>query len=142
MPNNSMTASDYPIAEKWPEDVKGSRGKPLPALTMEAVIDGSVTIEDLRITSCALVKQAQIASSVGRHALAKNLKRAAEMTRLSQEQVMEIYELLRPGRADSKESILQVSKKLREEQQAILLAEFLEEAASFYEMRGLFRKRY
>ena len=55
---------------------------------------------------------------------------------------MEIYELLRPGRADSKESMLQVSKKLREEKQAILLAEFIEEAASFYEMRGLFRKRY
>ena len=88
------------------------------------------------------MQQAQIAGSVGRGALAGNLERAAEMTRLSQEDVMEIYELLRPGRTTSKDSLLDVAQRLRNKQDAPLLADFVEEAARFYEKRGLFRKRY
>ena len=64
------------------------------------------------------------------------------MTRLSQEDVMEIYELLRPGRTTSKDSLLDVAQRLRNKQDAPLLADFVEEAARFYEKRGLFRKRY
>ena len=109
---------------------------------MKAVLSGDVTMDDLRITPRALEQQAEIATSVGRSALAGNLKRAAEMTRLPQEEVMEIYELLRPGRAASKDSLLDVAQELRNEQDAPLLADFVEEAARFYEKRGLFRKRY
>ena len=141
-PNKRLTAKDYPIAENRPEEVTGSRGKPLSDLTLDAVIDGRVEMEDLRITPRALVQQAQIAGSVGRGALAGNLERAAEMTRLSQEDVMEIYELLRPGRTTSKDSLLDVAQRLRNKQDAPLLADFVEEAARFYEKRGLFRKRY
>ena len=140
--NKHLTAKDYPIAENRPEEVTGSRGKPLSDLTLDAVIDGRVEMEDLRITPRALVQQAQIAGSVGRGALAGNLERAAEMTRLSQEDVMEIYELLRPGRTISKDSLLDVAQRLRNKQDAPLLADFVEEAARFYEKRGLFRKRY
>ena len=140
--NKHLTAKDYPIAENRPEEVTSSRGKPLSDLTLDAVIDGRVEMEDLRITPRALVQQAQIAGSVGRGALAGNLERAAEMTRLSQEDVMEIYELLRPGRTTSKDSLLDVAQRLRNKQDAPLLADFVKEAARFYEKRGLFRKRY
>ena len=141
-PNKRLTAKDYPIAENRPEEVTGSRGKPLASLTMEAVLSGEVSMEDLRITPRALEQQAQISKSVGRSTLAGNFERAAEMTRLSQEEVMAIYELLRPGRAASKDSLLDVAQRLRDEQDAPLLADFIEEAARFYEKRGLFRKRY
>jgi propanediol dehydratase small subunit len=141
-PNKRLTAKDYPIAENRPEEVTGSRGKPLASLTMEAVLSGEVSMEDLRITPRALEQQAQISKSVGRSTLAGNFERAAEMTRLSQEEIMAIYELLRPGRAASKDSRLDVAQRLRDEQDAPLLADFIEEAARFYEKRGLFRKRY
>ena len=141
-PNKRLTAKDYPIAENRPEEVTGSRGKPLASLTMEAVLSGEVSMEDLRITPRALEQQAQISKSVGRSTLAGNFERAAEMTRLSQEEIMAIYELLRPGRAASKDSLLDLAQRLRDEQDAPLLADFVEEAARFYEKRGLFRKRY
>ena len=142
MAKTPLTANDYPIAETQPEEVIGNRGKPLSSLKMEPVINGDVSMEDLRITPKALEQQADIATSVGRSALAGNLKRAAEMTRLPQSEVMAIYELLRPGRAVSKDSLLDEAQRLRNEQDAPLLADFIEEAARFYEKRGLFRKRY
>lgn len=142
MSGKNLTSRDYPIAESNPENVTGNRGKPLSALTLDAVIGGDVDMEDLRITPHALVQQAQIARSVGRAALAGNLERAAEMTQLPQDDVMQIYELLRPGRAESKESLLAVAQRLRCDLDAPLLADFVEEAARFYEKRGLFRKRY
>lgn len=142
MADRPLTASDYPIAETRPQEVAGNRGKPLSALTIDAVMNGDVSMEDLRITAQALEQQAEIAASVGRSALAGNLQRAAEMTRLPQSEVMEIYELLRPGRAASPESLLAAAKRMRAEHDAQLLGDFLDEAARFYEKRGLFRTRY
>lgn len=142
MADKPLTASDYPIAETQPDEMTGNRGKPLSALTMDAVLSGDVSMEDLRITSQALEQQAEIASSVGRSALAGNLQRAAEMTRLPQSEVMAIYELLRPGRAASSESLLVAAKRVRSDYDAQLLGDFLDEAAGFYEQRGLFRRRY
>ena len=142
MADKSLTASDYPIAETQPDEVIGNRGKPLSSLTMEAVLNGDVSMEDLRITPQALEQQAGISTSVGRSALASNLKRAAEMTRLPQSEVMAIYELLRPGRAASSESLLDAANRVRNDYDAQLLGDFLDEAARFYEQRGLFRRRY
>ena len=142
MVKTSLTANDYPIAETQPDEVIGNRGKPLSSLTMGAVLNGEVSMEDLRITSQALEQQAEIATSVGRSALASNLKRAAEMTRLPQSEVMAIYELLRPGRSASAESLLDAANRVRNDYDAQLLGDFLDEASSFYEQRDLFRRRY
>ena len=142
MVKKPLTANDYPIAETQPDEVIGNRGKPLSSLTMGAVLNGDVSMEDLRITSQALEKQAEIATSVGRFALASNLKRASEMTRLPQSEVMAIYELLRPGRATSVRDLLDAANRVRNDYDAQLLGDFLDEAASFYNQRGLFRRRY
>ena len=120
----------------------GTPEKPLDSLTLEAVIDGEVEIEDFRITPQALLQQAEIARSVGRAALASNLERASEMTKIPQSEVMEVYELLRPGRAQSQKELLDVAQRIRSRYEAVLLAEFIQEAADFYHKRGLFRKRY
>jgi propanediol dehydratase small subunit len=55
---------------------------------------------------------------------------------------MAIYELLRPGRAASEASLLETAQRIRREWSAQNPADFVEEAARFYEKRGLFRKRY
>ncbi|WP_108881557.1 diol dehydratase small subunit [Anderseniella sp. Alg231-50] len=140
-----MKSSDktgYPLAETHPEEVAGARGLKLGQITMDAVLSGQVTMEDLRITPQSLRAQATIAGAAGRTMLASNFERAAEMTRLSNAQILEVYELLRPGRAGSKDPLLRKAEELRSEFDAPLLASMLEEAAEVYERRGLFSKRF
>ena len=54
MSDKPLTAKDYPTAETRPERVVGRRGKALSGLTLDAVMAGDVTMEDLRITPQAL----------------------------------------------------------------------------------------
>ncbi len=142
MTRDPLSATDYPIAEKRPELVTGARGKPLEDLTLDALVSGEVTMEDLRITPEALLQQAEIARCVGRTELAQNFERASEMAAIPQPVIMEIYELLRPGRARDNQMLLDAATRLRDEFQAEALAIFVEEAAEVYEHRGLFTTRY
>ena len=142
MTDDKLTAADYPVAEKRPELVESARGKRLEEITLDAVMAGEVTMEDLRITPRALQQQAEIARAVDRAALAANFERASEMARLPQPVIMEIYELLRPGRAPGKQTLLEQAERLRRDFAAERLAAFLEEAAEIYERRKLFSARY
>lgn len=133
---------DYPLAEKHANKVKGARGKSLAEITLDAVLDGSVTIEDLRITPSALQAQADVARSAGRPRLADNFLRAADLVAVPQDIIMRAYELLRPGRAKSKADLQAMAKTMRDIHKAERIAGFIEEAADVYEARGLFTKRY
>lgn len=135
-------ADDYPLAERRPEQVRGRRGKGLAELTLDDVVSVRVEMEDLRITPEALLQQAEIARDAGRATLAGNFERASEMARLPQELVMEIYELLRPGRVADRSALESAAGRLRDEYGAERLARFVEEAAQVYENRGLFTFRY
>jgi glycerol dehydratase small subunit/propanediol dehydratase small subunit len=55
---------------------------------------------------------------------------------------MQVYELLRPGRAKDKTSLLEAARKLRAQYSAERMARFVEEAAEVYDRRGLFRYRF
>jgi propanediol dehydratase small subunit len=55
---------------------------------------------------------------------------------------MRIYELLRPGRAQSRDELLAAARELRDQYGAERMAAFVEEAASVYQRRGLFKKRF
>jgi propanediol dehydratase small subunit len=138
----SFGVKDYPLAEKHAAKIKGARGKSLADITLDAVIDGSVTIEDLRITPSALEAQADVARAAGRPRLADNFLRAADLVAVPQDVIMSAYELLRPGRAKSKTELLEMARTMRETFKAERIAAFIEEAAVTYEIRGLFTKRY
>lgn len=133
---------DYPLAETRPGSVTGKRGKALSGITLDAVLAGEVTMEDLRITPRALQVQAEIAEDVGRRTLAANFRRAAELVDVPQDFIMEVYELLRPGRAASAQLLLAAAEKLRSEYGATRMADFVAEAARTYEERGLFKYRF
>lgn len=133
---------DYPLAETKPDDVKGTRGLSFADVTLDAVLEGRVGMEDLRITPEALRAQADIARSAGRPTLARNFERAAELVAVPQDFLMDVYELLRPGRARAKEPLLAAANRLRTEFGAALVADFIEEAAGTYEERGLFSYRF
>ena len=138
----SRTRADYPLAETQPEAVRGPRGKRLADVTLDAVLSGEVTMEDLRITPDALIAQAEIARDAGRPTLAENFERAAELVNVPQDVIMQVYELLRPGRARAKQQLLDAARMLREEHSARRMAAFVEEAAEIYEARGLFTFRF
>jgi propanediol dehydratase small subunit len=137
-----LKIEDYPLAETRPGDVRGRRGHSLDDITLDAVLAGDVTMEDLRITPGALRDQAEIARAAGRSTLARNFERAAELVEVPQDLVMETYELLRPGRAKSKQEILDRAALFRSEYSAPGIASFLEEAAEAYDRRGLFTFRF
>lgn len=138
----TVTKYDYPLAETRPETIRGQRGKPLSGITLDAVLAGDVTMEDLGITPAALQMQAEIARSAGRSTLALNFERAAELVAVPQEFIMEVYELLRPGRAGSKQRLRDVATTIRDSYGAEHIARFIEEAAETYEERGLFTPRF
>jgi propanediol dehydratase small subunit len=138
----TFTRNDYPLAEKHSADVKGKRGKALVELTLDSVIEGRVTIDDLRITPHALQAQADVARSAGRPRLSENFERAAELVDVPQDEIMAVYELLRPGRAKDKSELMQAASRMRRDYKSEKIARFIEEAAEVYDTRGLFKKRF
>lgn len=137
-----MTVADYPIAEKRPDLVRSLSGKAMDAITLEAVMAGEVSMEDLRIDATALRRQAEIARSAGRPTLAQNFERAADLVAVPQEVIMKAYDLLRPGRARSRQELIDMAAQLRAAHGATTIAAFIEEAAEVYEKRGLFAFRF
>lgn len=142
MSDKPLSVADYPLAEKRPEVVKTKAGKPLDDITLDGVLSDRVGLEDLRITGRALRQQAEIAKAAGRPRLAANFERGAELVDVPQDVIMRVYELLRPGRAGSKEELLAAAKELRDVYGAVGVAAFVEEAADVYERRSLYKKRF
>jgi propanediol dehydratase small subunit len=104
-------------------------------LTLEAVRRGEVSLPDLRIHPAALERQAQVAQAHGNPQLAENLRRAAELTGLGDDEVLSIYDALRPGRATAAElAALAASLAGRGLPRCAAL---VAEAAEVYARRGL-----
>jgi propanediol dehydratase small subunit len=83
-------------------DVTGVRalsGRPVESLTVAAIRAGEIGVGDLRIDPETLERQAVVAAEHGNPQLAENLRRAAELTQLPDDEVLAIYEALRPGRS-------------------------------------------
>ena len=140
--SDKLTTADYPLAEKRPDLIRGRRGKSLEEITLDRLLTGEVTLDDLRITPEALRMQAEIARSANRATLAANFERSAELVGVPQDFVMSVYELLRPGRSTTKEPLLEAARILRETHKAERMAAFVEEAAEVYERRGLYTHRF
>ncbi len=134
--------ADYPLAETRADTIRGKRGLALGDITLDAVLSGKVTMEDLQITPNALRDQAAIAVDAGRPTLGLNFQRAAELVGVPQDVIMSTYELLRPGRAKGKQDLLDRADLLRQTYNAPAIADFIEEAATIYEKRGVFTYRF
>ena len=111
-------------------------GRPLKDLTIEKVLAGEVTAEDFRTSAETLREQANAAETGGYRQLAENLRRAAELTCISNEEVLEIYNQLRPGRSNYR-SLSALAERLEKEYKATLTAAMVREAAEVYRKRGI-----
>jgi propanediol dehydratase small subunit len=126
---------DYPLGVRRPELVRTPSGTPLEEVTLEAARDGRVAGADLRATPGTLRLQADVARAAGRAQLADNLERAAELAGLPDEELLEIYTALRPGRSTAGE--LESWARRLDEQEAPRTAAFVREAAEVYAERRL-----
>ena len=83
--------------------IRALSGKSVESLTVEAVRAGEIGLADLRIHPETLERQAVIAEEHANPQLADNLRRAAELTQLPDDEVLAIYEALRPGRSTAEQ---------------------------------------
>ena len=91
-----------------------------------------------QITATTLQKQAAKALVAGFVQLSANLVRAAELTEVPDEELLEIYELLRPGRS-TYEQLLSTADNLEVQYGASETADYVRDAAAEYQRRNLFR---
>ncbi len=131
----------YPVGEKQPERVRSRHGRRLDELTLENLLAGRVTGSDFGITADGLRLQAAIAEQAGRPNLARNLRRGAELVEIPADELLQIYEQLRPGRSASAADLRTAAERLRRTYGAEETARLVEEAAAAYERRRIFERR-
>jgi propanediol dehydratase small subunit len=132
----------YPVGEKHPDRVRTCHGLPLRDLTLDNLLIGHVAASDFGITADGLRLQAAIAERAGRPNLAQNLRRGAELVEIPDHVLLDVYELLRPGRAQSADDLWAAANQLRDTYGAKETASLLDEAARVYERRGFFQRRF
>lgn len=131
-----MKSLRYPLSKSVAENLQAASGKSLGEITADAVARGTLTPADLQVSAETLQQQAEIAREAGYPQLSENLLRAAELTRVPNEMLLQIYEKLRPSRA-SYEELVQLAQILLEDYGATQTAAFVREAAQVYQERKL-----
>ena len=116
-------------------EVRALSGRPVSELTLEAVRRGELGLPDLRVHPETLERQAAVAAAHSSPQLADNLRRAAELTRLTDDEVLAIYDALRPGRS-TPGKLTDLAAGLAE-RGLPRCAALLTEAAEVYARRGL-----
>jgi propanediol dehydratase small subunit len=114
-------------------------GRTLDAINLEAAAAGLVDPADLQISASTLAAQAALAEQAGYRQLAQNLLRAAELTAVPNEELLRMYETLRPGRSTYAE-LTQMAERLEQNFAAPITAAFVREAAEVYRKRNLARR--
>lgn len=116
---------------------QGFSGKSIDDVTVDAIRKGDITIDDVRIHPDTLNHQADVAEANGNAQLAENFRRAAELTNIPDEEVMSMYEALRPGRSTADE-LLAIAAGLSA-RGAHRNADLFTQAADVYVRRGFVR---
>jgi propanediol dehydratase small subunit len=128
--------ADYPLGTKRPDLVRTPGGLGLDELTLDALRSGRLDASEVRATAETLELQAQVARAAGRAQLAANLERAAELTGVPDEVILEVYTVLRPHRSTAAE-LEGWADRLERDFHATMTAAFLREARAVYAKRNL-----
>lgn len=133
------TCQKYPLRDHAADELRTFSERALSEITAEAIAAGEVCGDDLRTHADALRQQARIARDAGYPQLAGNLSRAAELTSVPNDELLKIYELLRPDRA-SYDELARLADYLESRYGARKNAAFIREAAEIYRERDLLRR--
>ncbi|HYJ75034.1 MAG TPA: diol dehydratase small subunit [Kineosporiaceae bacterium] len=105
--------------------------------TLDDVRAGAVSMADVRISADTLRRQAEVARAHGNPQLAENFERGAELTALSDAELLAVYEQLRPRRSTADQ--LAATAADLEARGAVRTAALVREAAAVHARRGLLR---
>jgi len=139
MKDIEVSLRDYPFGRNRTDLIETLTGKRLEEITVNAILNGEITDQDIRISPRTLLLQAEIAERTGRKRLAANFRRAAELCHVPDDKVMQIYNSLRPFRC-TRQELEAIANELERDYQAVLNAELVREACNAYEKRGFLRK--
>jgi propanediol dehydratase small subunit len=128
--------ADYPLGTQRPDLVRTPGGLGLDELTLDALRTGRLEASEMRATGETLELQARVALAAGRAQLAANLRRAAELTGVPDEVILEVYTALRPHRSTADE-LESWADRLERDFHAVATAAFVREARVVYEQRNL-----
>jgi propanediol dehydratase small subunit len=131
--------SKYPLRHNAEDDLQAFSGRPLSEITSDAVANDTLSADDLRTHASALRQQAEIAQEAGYSQLASNFLRAAELTLVPNDEVLKIYEMLRPDRS-SWDELMTLADYLEKTYGASENAIFIREAAEVYQERKILRR--
>lgn len=113
-------------------------GRPVDEVTREAIAEGALSRDDVRVHPETLRRQADVSERDGNQQLATNLRRAAELASLPDERVLAIYDALRPRRS-SRAELEAIAARLEAEEGAPLCGALVREALAAYSDRRLLR---
>jgi len=127
-----LSAKDFPLFKNHPDLVKAPSGKPLKDITFQDIVDGKVDSKELRIAPSTLRMQGKIAAGAGRSQIQNNFRRAAELTGVPDDRLLEMYGALRPYRS-TKQDLLDIADELENKYNAPICSNWFKEAATNYE---------
>jgi propanediol dehydratase small subunit len=130
--------TDYPLGSQRPDLVRTPGGLGLDELTLDALRAGRLEAREMRATAATLRLQSDVALAASRAQLSANLARAAELTAVPDDVILEIYTALRPHRSTAAE-LAQWVDRLEQEFGAPATAAFVREASTVYRERKLLR---
>ena len=128
----------FPLGTHHRDEIATQSGRPLTDLSLQQVLQGEVSPKDVSIRFETLVQQARFAREAGYDQVADNLSRAAEMTRIPNDELLAIYEALRPGRSTYYQ-LLSMSQRVASMFEAELTSAYIRQAADVYRDTGLLK---
>ena len=129
----------YPLGEHERERIVSRTGKKLSDITLDEVLKGHISSDDIKIAPETLKAQGQVAKEAGNGPMEKNFERAAELTRVPDDIILKMYNKLRPNRS-TRQELEQIAQELQNTYQAPNCAQLVREAAEVYEKRGILLK--
>ena len=133
-----MTRERTKAAEEADPRRKVSRADPND-LTLDNLRAGKILPDDVTIGRETLLAQATRAEAEGYPQLARNFRRAAELTAIPNEVLLQTYEKLRPYRSTYYE-LLAMSQEISARYDAPETGEYIRQAAEAYQAKGLLAK--
>lgn len=126
----------YPLGEFEKEQIRSKTGKKLTEITLDEVMKGHISSDDIKISKEMLKAQGQVAKETGNDPMEKNFERAAELVDVPDDVILKMYDKLRPNRS-TKLELVQMAQELIEKYNAKNCARLVMEAAEVYEKRGI-----
>lgn len=127
---------NYPLMDNAGE-LRAASGRPANAIEVVALAELSPA--DLQISAETLRAQAAVAQGAGFTQLAENLTRAAELTAVPNEELLRMYEIMRPGRS-TYDQLHAMATTLEALYGAANTAALVREAAEVYRQRDLLKR--